>query len=133
MSPDGRYVAYMSNESGRSEIYVVPFPNTQTARWLVSTQGGIQPLWSHNGKELFYRSLSGDMMSVAVKTVPTFVAGHTSMLFRNSGFIYDGPYGQYDISRDDQRFIMLRPVSTGADKLVVVENWLAELNPKTRR
>ena len=133
MSPDGRYVAYMSNETGRSEIYVVPFPNTGAGKWLVSTQGGIQPLWSHNGKELFYRSLSGDMMSATISTVPTFVVGRTTVLFRNAGFIYDGPYRQYDISRDDQRFLMLRPVSAGSDKIVMVENWLSELNPRSHR
>ena len=66
ISPDGRWVAYQSNESGRFEIYVRPFPNVDAGRWLVSTDGGIQPLWSKNGQELFYVGSNGALMSVSV-------------------------------------------------------------------
>ncbi len=56
VSPDGRWLAYASDESGTAEIYVRPFPDAGSARWQVSTAGGVSPIWSHSGKELFYRS-----------------------------------------------------------------------------
>src|SRR4029453_1362776 len=64
VSPDGRWLAYASNESGQPEVYVRPFPDAGSARWQVSVAGGRDPMWSHSGKELFYWSTPGKMMSV---------------------------------------------------------------------
>ena len=74
ISPNGRWLAYASDESGRFEVYVVPFPNTSAAKWAVSTGGGTEPLWSHKGNELFYRDRSGYLVAVDVKTVSDFLA-----------------------------------------------------------
>jgi hypothetical protein len=74
------------------------------------------------------------MISVKVSTNPTFSVGSSSVLFSNASFLSDGVYRQYDISPDDQRFLMIRSLpASGADKLIVVENWLAELNGKTQK
>ncbi len=74
MSPDGRWLAYASNESGQYEVYVRPFPNTNDGKWLVSTDGGEEPVWAHSGRELFYKG-GGNLMSVEVLPGPTFVTG----------------------------------------------------------
>ena len=66
LSPDGRWLAYTSNETGSYEVYVVPFPNAGDARWAVSTSGGQSPVWSHSGRELFYRNGQGEMVAVQV-------------------------------------------------------------------
>ena len=81
LSPDGRWMAYQSNETGRWQIYVVPFPDAAAAKVVVSTNGGTEPLWSRGGREIFYRNGAGDMVAVRVETTPTFSAGPTSMLF----------------------------------------------------
>jgi serine/threonine protein kinase len=133
-SPDGRWLAYTSDESGEYEIYVVPFPNTADAKWVVSTHGGTEPRWSHSGSELFYRDASGNFVAVEVKTRPTFSVGHSSALFPAAGFasFQFGP--QYDVSPDDQRFLMIRPLpASGPDELIVVENWFEELKAKSRK
>jgi serine/threonine protein kinase len=134
ISPDGRWLAYTSNESGRSEIYVVPFPNTNSAKWIVSTIGGTEPRWSHHGNELFYRDGAGNMVAVEVNTKPMFAVIRSTVLFSASRFaaFVGGP--QYDVSVDDQRFLMLRPVATsGSDRLIVVENWFEELKTKSEK
>ena len=79
-SPDGHWLAYISNESGRFEVYVQPYPGPG-GKWQISTEGGTEPVWNRNGRELFYRS--GDkMMSVNIATVPGFTAGKPHMLFQ---------------------------------------------------
>ncbi|MEY2457718.1 MAG: eukaryotic-like serine/threonine-protein kinase [Acidimicrobiaceae bacterium] len=133
-SPDGRWLAYTSDESGQYEIYVVPFPNTAAAKWVVSTHGGTEPRWSHAGSEVFYRDASGNLVAVEVKTRPTFSVGRSATLFPAAGFaaFQFGP--QYDVSADDQRFLMIRPLAaSGPDQLVVVENWFEELKAKSRK
>ena len=82
-SPDGHWLAYISDESGRYEIYVQPYPGPG-GKWQISTEGGTEPVWNRNGRELFYRS--GDkMMAVDIATQPSFAAGKPRMLF-------EGPY-----------------------------------------
>jgi hypothetical protein len=70
-----------SNESGQYDVCVVPFPNTAAAKWAVSTRGGTEPLWSHSGKELFYRDVAGNLMAVEVRSTPTFSLGRSTALF----------------------------------------------------
>ena len=83
ISPDGRYVAYQSDESGKGEIYVRTFPDVNKGKWQVSSSGGNSPLWSPDGRELFYRS--GDAtMAVEVETQPTFKRGNPKTLFQGT-------------------------------------------------
>ena len=134
LSPDGHCLAYTSNESGDYEVYVVPFPKTATAKWVVSTHGGSQPQWSHSGRELFYRDASGNLVAVEVKTTPTFSAGRSTTLFPATGFASFPFRPQYDVSGDDQHFLMIRPLpASGPDELIVVENWFEELKAKSRK
>ena len=123
ISPDGRWLAYESNESGQEEIYVQPFPGPGR-RWPISTDGGIDPVWSTNGRELFY--LNGQkVMAVEVETEPEFRAGTPRLLF-------EGPHlvgaRSYDVSPDGQRFVMIHPEESSApNQINVVQNWFEEL------
>jgi serine/threonine-protein kinase len=135
VSPDGRWIAYDSDESGQFEVYVRAYPNTsEGGRWQISSGGGRQPLWSHDGRELFYRNFDGALMSVAVTLTPTFAPGPVTKLFQRSEYAGAGAGGSgrtYDIALDDSRFLMLkdRPAATtnGGSQLVVVLDWFAEL------
>ena len=134
LSPDDRWLAHSSNESGREEVFVVPFPNAGAAKWPVSTQGGTEPLWSHSGKEIFFRDGAGNMVSVDVRTAPTFSIGGMKTLFGASSYLAYDARRQYDVSRDDSRFLMLRAFNPGsADRLVVVDNWFDEIRAKFRK
>ena len=129
-SPDGRWMAYVSNESGRPEICVQPYPGPGN-KWQLSTSGGAEPVWNPNGRELFYRS-GNKMMSVEIATQPSFVAGKPRMLF-------EGPYATtpptlvspfYDVAPDGQRFLMLKPTEqtqAAPTQINVVLNWSEEL------
>ncbi len=126
-SPDGRWIAYVSNESGRDEVYVAPYPGPGE-RHQVSPSGGRGPAWSRDG-ELFYRN--GDqMMSVRVRTLPSFVAETPTVLFEESFFAEFGPNGSRDfsVSSDGQRFVMIQ--SEPATKIYVVLNWFEELKER---
>lgn len=131
LSPDGRWMAYSSNETGQDEVYVVPFPNASSAKWPVSTGGGREPLWSHSGREIFFRN-STNMVSVAVQTSPTFSAGGTAVLFPVQGLGGGGAnHRQYDVTADGKRFIFTRSLGgLAATNLVFVENWFEELKKK---
>jgi serine/threonine-protein kinase len=133
-SHDGRWLAYSSNETGDFEIYVVPFPNTHAAKWAISTTGGMEPVWSHRGSELFYRDSSENLVAAAVRTKPTFSVSRTTTLFP-AGSFGASRFGQrYSVASDDSRFLMTRPLETTApDKLVVVENWFQELKTSASR
>jgi dipeptidyl aminopeptidase/acylaminoacyl peptidase len=138
-SPDGRWLAYASDESGRSEVYVQPYPGPGP-RQQVSTDGGIGPAWSRDGRELFYttpqsfggQATSTKMMVVAVSLRPTFTAGNPRMLFQ-------GRYGAtaliraYDVTSDGRRFLMVqqkeRPAVNAAD-MILVQNWSEELKAR---
>ena len=128
LSPGSQWIAYVSDETGRSEIYVERFPG-RGARRTVSADGGDDPMWSPTGQELFYRRLSdGAMMAVPIATEPTFTAGSPKELFK--GRYFDGGGHYYDVARDGQRFLMLKErESTGAatQPIILVENWFEEL------
>jgi serine/threonine-protein kinase len=133
ISRNGRWLAYDSNESGRDEIYVVPFPKTSSAKWVITSGGGISALWSHSGKELFYRDLAGDVYSVAVNTTANFSAGARKRLFSAPAEEFLR-YQGYDVTPDDQRFLMVKQVAKEQpDKLIVVENWFEELKTRTEK
>lgn len=128
-SPDGHWVAYTSNETGQSEIYVVPFPpNPGGGKWMVSRGGGVQARWRRDGKELFYIAPDWKMMAVEVSTRPTFQAGTPHALFdsdmADTG-IRTGPIS-WDLAPDGQRFLIVTPMSTGTSSLNVALNWRAD-------
>jgi Tol biopolymer transport system component len=127
-SPDGRWLAYVSNESGRYEIYVQPYPGPGGKRQ-VSIGGGTEPVWNPNGRELFYRS-GVKMMSVDIATQPGFAAGNPRMLFEGLYQETSATSANYDVSRDGQRFLMLKPVEgteAALTQINVVLNWSEEL------
>ncbi len=131
ISPDGRWLAYSSDESGRLEVYVRPFPDGR-GKWLISTEGGQEPLWAQDGQELFYRT-GGKLMNVAIETDSSFVAGRPRLLFE---WEYDSsemdPRGSpnYDVS-PDERFLMIKPdPSLPSTKINFVLNWFEELKRK---
>ena len=137
LSPNDKWLAYTSNESGRDEIFVRPFPNTADGRWQVSTTGGSAARWSHSGRELFYESAAGDLMAVAVTPGPTFVYAEPRRLFSlGTGLIPSVIVPYYDLTPDDQRFVMVRLASInqapGAGQMVVVDNWFEELRAKMK-
>jgi len=134
LSPDGKWLAYASDESGTFEVYVRPFPNSTSARWQVSTAGGRMPLWSHSGKELFFRNNKGELVSAAIKTTPTFSVGDQKILFSLSPFSFNAPIQVYAVTPDDKRFLMMRETAAGeAGVLVVSEHWFEELKARAQK
>jgi serine/threonine-protein kinase len=131
VSPDGRRLAYTSDESGREEIYVQSFP-ALGGKWQVSVGGGKEPRWSSDSHELFFRH--GDrMMAVDVQTKSTFKADRAHVLF-------EGPYARsdfwtnYDVTGDGQRFVLLKEEDEArtTEVLHVVLNWADELENPSR-
>ncbi len=126
LSPDGKYVAYTSNESGRYEVYVRQFP--QGGRWQVSTSGGVQPHWRGDGKEMFY--VDGDnMMAVPVALNPAFSPGTPNKLFEHKGLSRLRGH-QYDVFRDGQKFLVVEVLKEQDRAIQVVENWFAEFRDR---
>jgi serine/threonine-protein kinase len=134
LSPDGKWLAYSSDESGTFEIYVRPFPDVGTARWQVSTAGGSAPLWSHTGREIFFRNNRGDLVAAQVRTSPSFTVDAQKTLFALTPFTFGGPVQVYAVSPDDKRFLMLRETVAGESGLLVVnEHWFEELKARTQK
>ncbi len=128
-SPDGRFVAYVSNESGRPEIYVTPFPKGG-GRYPVSLSGGAMPRWRRDGKELFYIAPDGQLMAAPVKTQPQFSSGRPKALFVVSGLVSDATIGQgFDVSADGNRFLAPEYPDAAA-KIRVVRNWFKEFRDR---
>jgi serine/threonine-protein kinase len=126
LSPDGNCLAYSSEESGRREVYVRPFPQ-RGGRWQVSTDGGVEPLWAHSGRELIYRNPANELMSVDVRTEPTSSVGARRVLFDASDYERDLlAHVPYHITPDDQTFVFIKQ-DGGSRDLVVVLNWFEEL------
>jgi hypothetical protein len=130
-SPDGRWVAYGSDEIGRTEIYVRPFPDAARGKWQVSTGGGDQPYWRGDGKELYYLAPDGNLMAVEVKTGDTFEPGVPASLFQTN-VIPQGLVGsdrnQYVVTSDGQRFLVnSSPAQALFAPITVVFNWTAML------
>ena len=141
LSPDGRWLAYVSSQSGRAEVYVQPYPGPG-ARQQISVNGGTAPAWSRDGQELFYittTTVGGQaaltkMMEVVVQLKPTFTAGTPRTLF-------EGRYGAtanvrgYDVAPDGRRFLMVQQKDRPAMRLtemIIVQNWVEELRQEVR-
>jgi serine/threonine-protein kinase len=128
VSPDGRWLAYSSDESGTFEIYVRPFPETAGAKWQVSTAGGQQPVWSSTGRELLYVNGRNEMVSAQIPPGPTFSVGPQHALFSVQQFAAVGAVPSYSLTPDDKRFLVLREGEAGQPgELVVSENWAQQV------
>ena len=131
LSPDGRWLAYESNEPGQFQIYVRPFPNVDGGRWMISPSGGTKPMWARSGRELFHLDGTNAMTTVPVQTAPNFSYGNPTKLF--DGRYYAAVPGRtYDVSPDGKRFLMIKEGAGGSDTspapaFIVVQNWTEEL------
>ncbi|HEX2339075.1 MAG TPA: protein kinase [Vicinamibacterales bacterium] len=130
ISPDGKWLAYVSDESGKSEMYVTGYPAAR-GRSLISIDGGEEPIWSRNGKELFYRN-GQRWMVVTTSTQPTFDAGRPRLLFEGNYLNVSGL--SYDVTADGQRFVLIRGVEAPPVREIhVVLNWFEELKRLTSK
>ncbi len=123
LSPDGRFLAYTSDESGRDEVYVRPFPSG-TGRWQISSEGGFVPLWRRDGRELFYIDNDSILIAVPVLEDSAFATGPHKELFSTHGLYGDGYTTPYDITPDGERFLMIKQLDA---EMVMVVNWLEEV------
>ena len=134
LSPDGRWLAYESDESGTNEVYVRPFPDVGSGRWQVSLSGGNSPLWAHSGRELFYVNGRQEMVSIEVRPGPTFTVGEPKVLFPATSYNITPTYSLYDVAPDDRHFLMVRGVAAEAQtELILTENWFEELRARVHR
>jgi hypothetical protein len=133
VSPGGQWLAYESNESGREEIYIRPFPDIDSGRWQVSTGGGRLPLWSRSGEELFYLSSEDALMAVRVNAGPSWRSATPTRLFQAKYFYGgtgNGTGRTYDIAPDGRRFLMIKEdagTAAAPQNLVVVQHFDEEL------
>ena len=136
LSPDGRWLAYESNESGQTEIYVRPFPDVDAGRWEVSSNGGIMPVWNPAAPELFFRG-SDSLMALAFETEPTFTPGTVTALFDMTPYHTAQFNRRIAVDPTGQRFLLLKNVTdqTGTDEattpeITVVLNWFEALTER---
>ena len=134
-SPNGAWLAYVSNETGRYEVYVTPLANPGSGKWAVSTSGGSMPRWSHRGDEIFYMDLRSHLVAVRVTPTPPFAVESRRVLFDASDFIQPSiSRRNYDVAADDQRFLMVqRADGARSGQVVVVENWPEEMRRRERQ
>jgi len=131
LSPDGRWLAYASNRSGRFEVYVRPFPGAGASLQQVSADGGTEPVWANSGQELFYANRARELVSVQVTGDPTFAVGQQEVLFPGAGYLLGEGQASFDVSADDQRFLMVAGsgVASGSE-IVWIVNWAEELKER---
>jgi dipeptidyl aminopeptidase/acylaminoacyl peptidase len=142
ISPDGRLLAYTSNELGRNEVYVCTFPEVTGGKWQVSMNGGDSPLWSRDGRELFFRN-GDDAFATTVRTDPAFRYESPKHLFKGAyvaaGFVLGAlELSPWDIHPNGKKFLMMKPLAsgsgpserTGPRKINIVVNWTEELNQR---
>ena len=134
LSPDGRWLAYESDQSGQFQIYVRPFPQVNSGLWQVSTGGGSEPMWARDGRELFYATPGGALMSVQVEPGATWMAGAPAKIVEGRYFFGNptGTFGRtYDVSPDSSRFLMIKPMGAsdqnGPPQIVIVLHFVDEL------
>jgi serine/threonine-protein kinase len=136
VSPDGRWLAYTSNESGQNEVYVRPFPGAHGVRWQVSNGGGTSPVWSADGRELYYLDPDPRVVAAAIPAGSAFQVTSLTPLFDASGFIYDAFHQSFAVTPDGD-FLFLRPRGLSDDgrrlRIVWVENWFADIEARLRR
>jgi hypothetical protein len=139
ISPDGRWLAYHSNESGQSQVFVRPYPNVEAGRWPISTNGGSRAAWAKSGRELFYLDERGMLTSVAVRFEGGAFSASAPQKILNTAYylgasLLNLDLRAYDVSPDGQRFLMIKDVpsarqtsSESQPNMVVVVHWFEEL------
>ncbi len=140
LSPDERWLAYASNESGRFEVYLVPYPDVRGGRWQVSVAGGRSPRWARSGRELFFRDLADGVVAVPVGAGSTPDLGERRLLFRLGGMSLVGSSGdpmqpQFEVGPDDRRFLFERRLGgddQAANTAVLVQHWRSELRERMK-
>jgi Tol biopolymer transport system component len=128
LSPDGRWLAYVTDRDGQANVYVRPFPEADTETQ-VSVNGGVEPVWARHQPELYYRNDAGEMVVVAVLPGTEFMPGPEQLLFSATAYFSDFFHAAYDVSNDGERFVMIRISDSGSldEELIAVENWFEEL------
>ena len=127
LSPDGHWLAYVSEESGAPEVYVRPFPTVDSARFAISAGGGVEPLWRRDGTELFFRNPRGAMLAASVTTGRHFEHGTPKLLFSSPGLAQQPYFRSYDVHPDGKRFLMVSSGGIDANSLNIIFNWRVEL------
>jgi Tol biopolymer transport system component len=133
LSPDGRWLAYVSNETLTNQVVVQPFPDPSSGKWQISADGGVYPRWRHDGRELYYLDPQRRIVAVAVGAEGGFTVGKPTPLFETGlPFSSNGPPVPYDVSGDGQRFLIAvpqdpSPPTTNATPITVVLNWQSAL------
>ncbi|HEX6872555.1 MAG TPA: protein kinase [Micromonosporaceae bacterium] len=127
-SPDGKWVAYVTDASGVAQVVVRPFPGPG-GQVQVSGEGGVEPVWSRDGRRLFYRG-GGRMMAASITTTPQFAVTGRVELFKDDYLLAIAPHANYDVSPDGTRFLVIKP--TTQVELSVVYGWLSEVRAKLR-
>jgi len=129
LSPDGRWLAYVSNRARGQEVFVSPFPDASSGLVQVSADGGHGPVWAHSGRELFYRNGANEMVAVQVSAGPAFAWERQDVLFSTADYILGNVHPVYDVSPDGQRFVMLRTEEVSSE-LILVQNFFEELKER---
>ena len=141
ISPDERYMAYSSDESGRWEVYVVPFPNVRGGSWQVSLAGGRSPRWARSGRELFFTDLDGGLVAVPVTNGASPSFGERRVLFNTDAIRLAGRSSnpvatQFDVSADDRRFLFVRAKGNSNaqpySSAIVAQNWLMDVRNRMK-
>jgi serine/threonine-protein kinase len=132
LSPDGRWLAYSSNESGTPEVYVRPFPDVSGGRWQISLNGGTAPRWANSGRELFYINGRLEMVSTPIRAAgSTLEVGQPKTLFAANSYLLIPSFPTYDVSPDDKRFVMLRSAAATEDtEIILTQHWFEELKAR---
>ncbi|MEX1186421.1 MAG: protein kinase [Gemmatimonadaceae bacterium] len=135
VSPDGKWLAYTSIESGRDEVYVRPFPVTGGGLWQVSVGGGSQPRWSRDAKRIFYLDAGNRLTAADVRAAPAFEVVGRRALFAANDFIFDAFHQSYDVGPDGSFFFVTIRQRTGArrQQLVRVDNWFQDLQARLKQ
>ena len=140
ISPDGRWIAYQSQESSRDEIFVRPYPDVEAGRWMISTAGGTRPRWARSGQELFYVAPGNRLMSVRVGSASNWSAAPPVELFVSPNLSVAATVGtSYDVSPDGSRILLIKAAddaeadaAAAPTSLVVIQNWQALLTSESR-
>jgi len=136
VSPDGKWLAYSSNESGAREVYVRSFPGTTGGRWQVSNGGGIQPRWSPDGRELYFKS-TNRLIAARVETARGFEVTELTPVLSTSDYLDDAFHESYEVLPDGRGFLFNRPrlpaQASAAPTVVEAENWFAAVRARTKR
>ena len=127
-SPDGRWIAYSSNETGRPEVFVMPF-SSDAGKWQISTNGGAQPTWRRDGKEIFFWSSDNTLIAAPITLKPGEVeVGNPQTLFRPYNYVGSvGVLSPYDVTADGQRFVLIMTPEQTPRPITLVTNWNTEL------